>query len=223
MIQIDIVSDIVCPWCYIGKRRLERALALRPEFGFQIGWRPFQLNPDMPSEGMDREQYLNLKFGGSDRARRIYNSVRQAGTEEGIPFAFEAIRRQPNTTDAHRLIRWAAAEGAQDAVVENLFRVYFTDGADLGDRDVLLAVASQCGLEEAEIARCFAEDIDRDLVHREEAVARRLGINGVPCFIVERKYAVSGAQDPSVLLQVFDLAQRNAEVEPQAVEESLST
>ncbi|MBM3489899.1 MAG: DsbA family oxidoreductase [Alphaproteobacteria bacterium] len=221
--QIDIVSDTVCPWCYIGKRRLERALAQRPDMAFQLGWRPFQLNPDMPREGMDREQYLNLKFGDSDRARRIYNSVRQAGVEEGIPFSFDAIRRQPNTVDSHRLIRWAASEGLQDAVVEGLFRAYFTQGGDIGDREVLAQVAAQSGLDGAAIARRLAEDEDVELVQREETVARRLGINGVPCFIVDRKYAVSGAQDPSVLLQVFDLAARGANEEPQAAEESLST
>jgi predicted DsbA family dithiol-disulfide isomerase len=223
MIQIDIVSDTVCPWCYIGKRRLERALTQRPDLAFQLGWRPFQLNPDMPREGMDREQYLNLKFGGSDRARRVYNSVRQAGSEEGIPFAFDAIRRQPNTVDSHRLIRWAANEGRQDAVVEGLFRVYFTQGADIGNPEVLAQVAQQCGLDGAEIARRLTEDVDVELVQREETVARRLGINGVPCFIIDRKYAVSGAQDPSVLLQVFDLAARGGGEEPQAAEESLST
>ena len=141
MIAIDIVSDTVCPWCYIGKRRLERAMRQRPECQFQIGWRPFQLNPELAKDGMDRKQYLNLKFGGPERAEQIYQYVQQAGEAESIDFDFQAIVRQPNTFDSHRLIRWAAASDVQDAVVEEVFRRYFMEGADVGDRDVLVDIA----------------------------------------------------------------------------------
>jgi predicted DsbA family dithiol-disulfide isomerase len=205
------VSDTVCPWCFIGKRRLERAIAQRPSETFDIGWRPFQLNPDMPADGMPRERYLSLKFGGAERARRIYDTVTQAGADEGLAFNFDAIRQQPNTFDSHRLIRWSASAGLQNQVVEALFRRYFFDGADIGDRRVLIETAAACGMDGTLVRDLLARDADRDLVVSEEAVARRMGIAGVPCFIVEERYAVSGAQDPSVLTQVFDLVIRDRE------------
>lgn len=209
MISIDIVSDTVCPWCFIGKRRLEKALAQRPDYEFQIGWRPFQLNPDLPAGGVDRRQYLSMKFGGPERAQRIYQAVEAAGAEEGIPFDFAAIRRQPNTFDSHRLIRWAASAGVQGAVVETLFRRYFLEGGDIGDRELLLDAARTGGMD-AELTReLFERDADAELVREEEAMARRMGINGVPCFIIDRKYAVSGAQEPSVLVHVFDLTSQD--------------
>ncbi len=208
---IDIVSDTVCPWCFIGKRRLERALAQRPGLAVEIGWRPFQLNPDMPEQGMDRQEYLALKFGGEERASRIYQTVRDAGAGEGIDFRFDLIRRTPNTLASHRLIRWAGSAGVQHDVVEQLFRRYFVEGADIGDPSVLVAVAEAAGMDAALVERLFAEGADAELVRAEDQVARDLGIQGVPCFIVDRKYAVSGAQDPEILLQVFDLAAQEAE------------
>ena len=206
MISIDVVSDTVCPWCFIGKRRLERAIAERPDYQFQIGWRPFQLNPDMPRAGMDRQQYLNLKFGGRERASKIYAHVNKAGAEEGIAFRFDAIRRQPNTFDSHRLIRWSANAGVQDAVVEILFRRYFQEGADIGDSAELASIAGEAGMDAAQVAAWLEQGVDVDVVREEEMIARRMGIAGVPCFIIDRRYAVSGAQDPSVLVHVFDLA-----------------
>ncbi len=211
MISIDVVSDTVCPWCFIGKRRLEKAMRERPNYDYQIGWRPFQLNPDLASDGMDREQYLALKFGGSERAGQIYDHVRSAGATEDIPFDFDAIRRQPNSFDSHRLIRWATLAGVQDGVVEELFHRYFTEGADIGDPEILQQIAAARGMDANEVGRRLREDVDRDQVEAEERVARRMGVNGVPCFIVERKYAVSGAQDPSVLVNVFDLVVRTGE------------
>jgi len=216
MIHIDVISDTVCPWCYIGKRRLDRAIAARPDISFEVEWRPFQLNPDMPAAGMDRQQYLSLKFGGSERARNIYHSVAQAAAEEGLYLRLDAIDRQPNTFDSHRLIRWSASAGVQDRVVEGLFRRYFEDGADIGDRAVLLDVAVAAGMDGELVQALFERDADRDLVMAEEGVARRMGIAGVPCFIVERKYAVSGAQEPSVLANVFDLVAREAETGAEA-------
>ena len=208
MIAIDIVSDTVCPWCFIGKRRLERAMAERPELRYQIGWRPFQLNPDLPRAGMDRSQYVSLKFGGRERAAKIYDNVAKAGQGEGIAFDFQAIRRQPNTFDSHRLIRWAAKAGRQDAVVEALFRRYFLEGVDIGDRAVLAGIAAEAGMDREEVAAWLDQEVDSELVREEEAIARRMGIGGVPCFIVDRRFAVSGAQEPSVLVHVFDLAMK---------------
>jgi len=210
MLWIDIVSDTVCPWCYIGKRRLERALAQRPSLEAQIGWRPFQLNPEMPQGGMPRPQYLALKFGGKERADRIYAAVSMAGQQEGLDFRFGAIPRQPNTVDSHRLIRWSASAGRQDAVVEGLFRRYFVEGRDIGDHAVLVDCAAEAGLDAEAVRGLLADGADLEAVREEEAMARRMGINGVPCFIVNRRYAVSGAQDPSVLLNVFDLALKEA-------------
>jgi predicted DsbA family dithiol-disulfide isomerase len=207
MIAIDIVSDTVCPWCFIGKRRLERAMAERPGYRFQIGWRPFQLNPDMPRAGMDRPQYLNLKFGGRERASKIYDHVGKAGDGEGIAFDFQAIRRQPNTFDSHRLIRWSAKAERQDAVVETLFRRYFQDGVDIGDRAALAAIAAEAGMDGPEVKAWLDQEVDSDLVREEEGIARRMGIGGVPCFIVDGRYALSGAQEPEAFLPVFDLVE----------------
>ncbi len=218
MISIDIISDTVCPWCFIGKRRLEKAVAERPQFDYQIGWRPFQLNPDMPAGGMPRPQYLSLKFGGPERASKIYANIEAAGRSEELDFQFDAIRQQPNTFDSHRLIRWAAAAGVQDAVVEALFIRYFHEGADIGDRAVLTEIADACGMPAGEVAGNFANDVDVEEVKAEEMLARRMGINGVPCFIIDRKYAVSGAQDPSVLVNVFDLTTRETGAETTVAE-----
>lgn len=211
MIHVDIISDTVCPWCYIGKRRLEKAIELRPGVDFQLGWRPFQLNPDLPPGGMARERYVAMKFGSPDRGSKAYQSIKEAGFVEDLRFRFDLVGRQPNTFDAHRLIRWAASADCQDAVVETLFRGYFTEGMDIGDPAVLVDVSAACGMDKALVTELFEKDADRDLVMAEESVARRMGISGVPCFIVDRKYAVSGAQDPSVILQVFDLAIRDQE------------
>jgi predicted DsbA family dithiol-disulfide isomerase len=206
--RIDVVSDTICPWCFIGKRRLERALAQRPGIQVEIGWRPFQLNPDMPREGMNRAEYLTRKFGGEARARQIYRAVQEAGRQEGIAFAFERIARTPSSLASHRLIRWAGSAGRQDQVVELLFRRYFLEGGDIGNPDVLTEVARQAGMDAERIAKLLAGDADEEIVRQEDRLARELGINGVPCFVIERKYAVSGAQDPAVFLQVFDLAAR---------------
>jgi predicted DsbA family dithiol-disulfide isomerase len=208
--HIDIVSDVICPWCFIGKRRLERALAMRPEVGVSIGWRAFQLNPDMPREGMARQEYLALKFGGPAQARRIYHAVEQAGAAEGIPFAFDAIRRTPNTVEAHRLIRFAALEGRADAIVEALFRGYFTAGRDIGAPAELVALAAEAGFDEAAVGDFLAGDAERDAVLAEDRAARRAGIEGVPCFVVDGGYALSGAQEPEFFLPLFDLAQNRA-------------
>jgi len=203
--HIDIVADVICPWCFIGKRRLERALALRPDICATRSWRAFQLNPEMPPEGMPRERYLAAKFGSRSPAQSEAR-IMAAGRGEGIAFAFDKIRRTPNTLRAHRLIRLAAATGRADAVVEAMFRGYFHDGTDLGDLDALAALAASCGLDEAETRAWLAGDAAAEEVLAEDRRARRLGIHAVPCFVIESGYAISGAQEPEMFLPLFDLA-----------------
>ncbi len=204
-LQIDVVSDTVCPWCLIGKRRFERALAARPDIEVTLNWRPFQLNPDMPRGGLDRKQYVERKFGGPDQAQAVYDNIRQAGLAEDIDFAFEAIQRTPNTVDSHRLIRWAGSAGCQDAVVEELFGRYFLAGADIGDHAVLAAIAEAAGMDAKLVSELLERGDDRDLVAQEDATARQMGVNAVPCFIVAQRYVVFGAQEPETFLQLFDL------------------
>ncbi|MBM3644997.1 MAG: DsbA family oxidoreductase [Alphaproteobacteria bacterium] len=207
---VDIVSDTICPWCYIGKRRFERALELSGRDDVAISWRPFQLNPDMPVEGMTRDDYVRAKFGGGDRPRQIYQAVADSGREAGIEFQFSRIKRTPNTILSHRLIQWGARTGRQDAVVDRLFRAYFEDGRDIGDLDTLVQCAVEAGAEAGEAREYLVSDEGRSEVVSADVYARRLGINGVPCFIVNRKYAVSGAQPASAFVEVFNLAERDA-------------
>lgn len=211
MIQIDVISDTVCPWCYIGKRRLEQALAARAHLPVRVSWRPFQLNPDFPRDGLDRTVYMEQKFGSVERAERVYQSIVTAGQAEKIAFCFDTIRRQPNTFDAHRLVRWAADSQQQDVVVEALFHRYFMEGADVGDREVLIEIANDAGMDGGLVGRLLAQNADADLIREEEDTARRMGINGVPCFIVNRKYAVSGAQEATVLIKILDLVRHEQE------------
>ena len=212
-ITVDIVSDTVCPWCYVGKRRFEEALANRPpDLDVYVGWRPFQLNPDMPAEGMDRRDYLAAKFGGDERAEHVYSAIREAGESTGLDFDFSAMPRQPNTLDSHRLIDRAgrAAEGSggrtglQDAVVERLFRACFMEGRDIGDRETLVELAADAGMDADETRAYLASDEDAERIRQEDLIARQMGIQGVPCFIVNRQYAVSGAQEPAVFLKAFE-------------------
>jgi predicted DsbA family dithiol-disulfide isomerase len=204
--HIDIVSDVACPWCFIGKRRLERALALRPNVVATRSWRAFQLNPDMPAEGISREFFLAAKFGGSRQAARSQAAIAAAGRGEGIEFAFERIRRTPNTLRAHRLIRLAAAEGCGGDVAEALFRAYFIEGVDLGEIDALSEIAGRTGLDR-DAARAYLAGAAGTLeVLAEDRRARRLGIHAVPCFVLERGYAISGAQEPEMFLPLFDIA-----------------
>jgi predicted DsbA family dithiol-disulfide isomerase len=210
MIYVDIVSDTICPWCYIGKRRFERALDLSGRNDIAISWRPFQLNPDMPPEGMTRDDYVRAKFGGGDRPRQIYQAIAESGREAGIEFQFSKIKRTPNTVLSHRLIHWSVKQERQDEVVAELFKAYFEDGLDLGDLDILAECARRAGLDSNLAAAFLLSEEGRQEVVASDVYARRLGINGVPCFIVNRKYAVSGAQPPSAFVEVFNLAERDA-------------
>jgi predicted DsbA family dithiol-disulfide isomerase len=211
MIRIDIVSDTVCPWCFIGKRRLEAALKQRGDGEpVEIHWRPYQLNPDMPEGGVDRRDYLEAKFGGPERARQAYGRVEQAGATAGIAFAFDRIPRTPNTIKSHRLIHRASTLGKQDAVVEALFNAYFLEGRDIGAIDTLVECATAAGLPAEDIRAYLEGDEDAELIRGLDGRAREMGIDGVPCFIFNSHYAVSGAQDPSVFLKIFDMLKREA-------------
>lgn len=215
-IVIDVVSDVVCPWCYIGKRRLEAAIAqLResdPDLPFAIRWHPFQLNPDLPPEGVDRKAYLEAKFGGPDRAKQIYERVTAAGRTVDIPFAFDAIARQPNTLDAHRLVAWAQSrnEGDADALVEGLFRANFLEGRYVGDRDELADIAVAAGYDPDDARAFLASDELRDAVAQADVRAREMGIGGVPFFIFDGKTAVSGAQEPATIVEAIRRARAAA-------------
>jgi predicted DsbA family dithiol-disulfide isomerase len=195
-ITVDVVSDVMCPWCYIGKKNLEAARKLVGETKLEIRWHPFQLDPALPAEGKDRRQYLADKFGGDVRARDIYARVEQAGEAAGIDFAFERIKVSPNTLNAHRLIRWAGGQGpqVQDRVVDRLFQLYFEEGANIGDVEVLADAGASAGMDRALLAELLASDADKEAVEQQIRNAQAMGVSGVPCFIFGRKYAVMGAQ-----------------------------
>jgi predicted DsbA family dithiol-disulfide isomerase len=212
-LTIDVVSDVVCPWCFIGKRRLAAALALyrqeRPGAPApQVTWRPFQLNPQMAEAGMPRAEYVQRKFGRG--STEVYARVTQVGKSVGIDFAFDRIVRQPNTLVPHALIALGGEHDLQDEVVEALFRAYFLDGRDLTDPAVLTTIAVGAGLPQEAVDACLANAKARELMAAEDEQARRMGVEGVPFFIFNRQYAVSGAQEPEVLLQAMMQAERSA-------------
>jgi predicted DsbA family dithiol-disulfide isomerase len=200
----------VCPWCYLGVRRLFRTLTRRPDLLVEVTWRPFLLNPDMPRGGMSRSDYVLRKFGGEERARRMYASITDIGRVEGVMFRFDRIRRTPASVDAHRLVRWAAAFGRADEVVEAVFAAHFTDGRDIGDLTVLTAIAASCGLRPGSARTFLASNQEADAVHADNLRAHRLGINGVPCFVVSGCHAIAGAQEPEVIERLLDVAAAEA-------------
>ena len=204
MIRLDILSDPICPWCFIGKTHLDKALAQRPDHPFTIEWHPFQLNPDMPAEGMDRRAYLEGKFGGKEAAVRAYAPVVEHAAKAGLNIDFEGMKRTPNTIDAHRLIQWAGLEGRQIAVVDALFQAYFVEARDIGDADVLADVADTSGMDAAVVRRLLQSDADRQEISERDARARSMGVSSVPTFIVDSKHAVPGAQPPDLWLKVID-------------------
>ena len=218
--QIDVISDTVCPWCFIGKRRLARALAQRPDIAFDVKWRPYRLDPTLPREGMDRQVYMRLKFGDDPmKIVEMHKLIAAEGAKEDIAFNFEAIARRPDTLDSHRLIRWAEVAGVQDEVVERLFIAYFENGEDIGNIRVLSDIADLCGMDGQEVAELLESDADLALVEREDQIAREMGVTGVPAMIFGGKLAVSGAREPEILLSVIDRAAAMLAGEPEAEEE----
>ncbi len=205
-LPIDVVSDVVCPWCFIGKRRLEKAIALKPEIPLEVRFRPYFLNPWVPREGMGREDYLSAKFGSPERYRCIAQRVAQAAAAEGLTYALDKIERQPNTLDCHRLILWAGGIGAAARMKQRLMDLYFTEGGDLTDRDVLVKAAADCGLDADLVRARLAGDADVERVEREAESAKEAGIEGVPCFIFGGLVAVQGAQAPEHLAQAIERA-----------------
>ena len=204
---IDVYHDLICPWCFIGKHRLERALAERPRPGLQIRWQPFQLNPNMPRGGMDRQAYLAVKFGGADRALQAYAAVAEAAVRDGIELALERVARTPNTLDAHRLVRFLGERiGDPAVVVEAVFRAYFQEGRDIGSHVVLADIAVGLGCERDPVMAYLESAADLPAVRGADAAARQMGIQAVPCFVFDRRYALSGAQEPPAFLPLFDLA-----------------
>ncbi len=205
-LSIEVVHDLVCPWCYLGLRRLLRTMRRRPDLLFDLTWRPFLLNPDMPRAGMPRNDYVVRKFGGEERARRLYNTVSDIGRHEGLTFRFDRIRRTPSSIDAHRLAQWGTAYGAGAQLVEALFAAHFTEGRDIGDIGVLTAIAIACGLDGRTAYAFLASGAESDAVHAENLRAHRLGINGVPCFVVGGRHAIAGAQEPEVIERLVNIA-----------------
>ena len=204
--QIDFISDTVCPWCFIGKRRLARAMAMRPNINFNVRYRPYRLDPSVPKGGLERAAYLAAKFGKSGGVEEAQRVIAAEGAKEGIEFDFAAILRAPNTLDSHRLIRWAELTGAQDEVVERLFAAYFENGEDIGDLRVLSDIADVCGMDGSQLADMLESDQDVNLVEREDQLAREMGVTGVPAMIFNNKVAASGAREPEVLILVIDKA-----------------
>lgn len=209
--KIEIYSDVICPWCFVGKRRLEQALE---QIGLaqpaQVLWRPFELNPTMPKEGLDRRSYLEAKFGGAEALHAMEDRLAQAGEAEGIEFAFDRILRTPNTFDAHRLIWFAGQQGCQDGVVEALFFSYFTEGRDIGNLDSLIEVATDSGLNREAVRAFLFRDRAVQDVRTEEAAGHRLGIRGVPYFLLDGSLSISGAQPPDILVSALQQAEETA-------------
>ena len=204
--HIDIISDAICPWCYIGKKRLDKALDIAiDDLGpVTVNWRPFFLDPTIPAEGVDRKDYLKRKFG-DNKGGSMYQALQDAGKEEGIPFAFSDIEKTPNTTDAHRLIRWAAngGQGQQHMLVEELFKNYFEQGKDIGKHSTLVEAAKKVGMDHDLVDELLQEDADVERIQEEDNLAREMGVQGVPCFVINNKYMIMGAQDPDVLANVL--------------------
>tara|TARA_B110000908_G_scaffold63758_1_gene77552 strand:+ start:2738 stop:3382 length:645 start_codon:yes stop_codon:yes gene_type:complete len=194
MAKIDIISDPICPWCYIGKTRLDRALELNPTHNFIIEWHPFQLNPTMPKDGMDRREYLEAKFGGQKEAIEVYSNIDKTATETGLSLNFGGIKRTPNTIDAHRLIHWAGIEGKQNSIIDRLFKAYFQEGRDISEHSVLTRIASAAGMDQDVVRSLLKSDADKEDIKARDTDARKRGIQGVPAFVVANEYVIQGAQ-----------------------------
>jgi predicted DsbA family dithiol-disulfide isomerase len=204
-LSVEVVHDLVCPWCYLGLRRLLRTLRARPDLAVDVAWRPFLLNPDMPRLGMSWADYVVRKFGGEDRARRLYATIAQVAATEGLALDFSVIARVPSSVDAHRLVRHAVRQGGPtEGLVMAIFRAHFAQGRDIGSRAVLAAIAEENAVPNA--AAFLASDAETDAVHAENLRAHRLGINGVPCFVIGGRHAIAGAQESEVIERLLDVA-----------------
>jgi predicted DsbA family dithiol-disulfide isomerase len=217
--QIDFISDTVCPWCFIGKRRLMRAMMLRPNIPFDVRYRPYRLDPNVPKGGVDRKQYLATRFGADGKLEEAHALIATEGDKEGIAFDWAAIRKRPDTLDSHRLIRWAEAQGVQDDVVERLFIAYFENGEDIGDIRVLADIADMSGMDGSQVADLLESDTDMALVEREDRLAHEMGVTGVPAMIFGNRIAVTGAREPEMLAMVID---RALEAAPSDADEEMS-
>lgn len=205
--QINIISDTICPWCYIGERKFSQALKTitkeRPDISFEINWRAFQLSPDTPKEGVDRKKSLKRKFGDGDHARAIYENIRQAGADAGLQFNFEAQERTPNTLDSHRLIRWSNFDGCQAEVVEALFKAYFMEGRDIGKAEVLIEIARDNGMDGDLVGELLASDADEEVIRAEDRASREQGIGGVPAFVFDNMFTIGGAQETETFERIL--------------------
>lgn len=202
--QIDVISDTICPWCYIGKRRLEQALSLRPQMTFEVRWRPFQLDPSTPPEGVDRLEHLTRKFGSLDKLKPVQETLEQLGRDLGIPFAFDRITRTPNTLNSHRLIRWSHSLGLQDEMVEGLFRAYFVEGQDIGNTAVLARIGDAIGMDGELVEELLNSDADIESVTQQDSMARKFGVQGVPSFLIGGRSLIMGAEDAQTLADMID-------------------
>jgi len=202
-ISIDVISDVICPWCFLGKRRLDKAIALLAGVKVEVNWRPFFLDPTIPAEGMSRRTYLENKFG-TERLKTIHDPLIAAGKADGVPYAFDKITRTPNTMDAHRLIRWSHASGKQHDVSERLFMAYFNGGLDIGDRTMLAKIAGEAGMDGSDVSTKLDSDADVAAVNAEVEHAYRMGVTGVPCFIFAQKQGLMGAQPAEVLAEAIN-------------------
>ncbi|OPF92784.1 DsbA family oxidoreductase [Rhodopseudomonas palustris] len=215
-LTIDVVSDVVCPWCYIGKKRIEQAIALAPEVPVELTFRPFFLNPWVPREGISRDEYLTKKFGSPERYKEIAGRIAETAAQEGLEYHPERVQRQPNTIDCHRLIHWASAIGRGPAMKQRLMELYFRDGGDLTDPEVLVQAAVECGLDAADIRARLATDQDVEEVSAQAQEAADKGISGVPTYVFMHQYAVSGAQDPTLIARA--IRKLSAELNAEAAE-----
>ena len=205
VILISLFSDPICPWCFIGKRRLETALSLRPDINVRISWHAYQLNPLMPRIGMERTEYLNLKFGNLNNAEYLHKKLKAVGKNVGINFKFDRITYTPNTLIAHRLINYASLYNAQNIIVERLFNAYFTEGKNIGDQEILSELAIDSGLEQGDIYTYLNSENGTITIKSEDSYARQLGITGVPYFLLDKQFGISGAQEPEAFFPLFDL------------------
>ena len=210
IIRVEMIADLACPWCYLGLVRLDKARAMRPALSVELSWWPYLLNPQLPREGMDRRTYLRSKFGGDANADNIYARIRAAGQEEGMAFAFDSIRRTPNTVAAQRLILLAQGRGLGDAMIRALFKAFFEDGVDIGDSSALVELGVAAGMARDDIDALFAGDAHSADIIRGHQRAEMMGVQGVPVFVVDREHVISGAQAPEVLAGLLDVASTKA-------------